>query len=450
MKKITSLFFFFLSLNLSAQIEGTWNGNIEIPNNCLPLILHITNENNQLKASFDSPNQGAFGIEIPEVKFEEKQLTFKFTAMTISYTGTLNNQTITGKFTQGGQSFPLNLTKGTYVQNRPQEPQPPFNYKVENVQFENKKAGIKLAGTLTTPNQKEKYPAVILVSGSGANDRNEELFNHKPFLVLADYLTKNGYAVLRYDKRGVAASEGDFSEATISDFTEDAEAALDFLRSQKNIDVSKMGILGHSEGGIVAQKIAAKNKNIAFIISMAGPGIDTDQLMLIQKSTIEKQMGVPEITLKMNEKLFGSIYKILKKDISASEAENEIIELIGKNPMYKFAPKEQTKQLSDLAHSAWFREFISYEPYENLGKINSKVLVINGDKDVQVTATENIEGWKKGLIHNKKASFKIYPNLNHLFQEAQTGMPNEYGKIETTIEPYVLEDMVNWLNVNVK
>jgi len=455
MKKAFQLIILLFSFSSFAQIEGTWSGNIEIPNNNLPLVIHITNENNELKLTFDSPNQGAYDIPVPEVTFENNVLTFKFPAMMLSYKGTLENNVIKGTFTQGGQSFTLNLSKGEIKINRPQEPKGPFTYKTEDVKFENKKAGIKLAGTLTIPNGNGKYPAVVLVTGSGAQDRNEEILGHKPFWVIADYLTKNGYAVLRYDDRGFAQSEGDFTTATSYDFATDAEAAVNFISSQKNIDKSKIGILGHSEGGMIAQIVAANNKNIDFIISLAGPGIEIDKLMLIQKYSVEKGMGVSEEILNANQKTFGDIYKIIKKDISNDEAEAEIKELIKQaikdNPdYYNNVSEKDMESLTDIAHSNWFREFIKYNPASNLEKIKIKVLALNGEKDVQVTYKENLDGWKKGLAHNKKATFKSYPNLNHLFQKTETGLPNEYGTIETTIEPYVLEDILNWLNKNVK
>jgi len=450
MKKILSIFLLLTSFISQAQIEGTWSGNIEIPNNNLPLVIHIKNQNNELKAAFDSPNQGAFDIPIPEINFTNNVLTFKFPAMLISYEGKLENNLIKGTFTQSGQSFPLNLSKGEFKINRPQEPKAPFGYKTEDVKFLNKKDNIKLAGTLTMPNEGGKFPAVILIAGSGANDRNEELFNHKPFMVIADYLTKNGYVVLRYDKRGVSESEGDFSQATTLDFATDAEAGIDFIKTLKNVDQNKIGIIGHSEGGMVAQMIAAKNNKIDFVISMAGPGIENDKLMLIQKKQIEKNLGYNEDEVNDNQKLFGNIYDIMKKNISNEEAEKEIRTLLKNNPKFKDSDENDLKSLTQLPHSVWFREFIKYNPENNLKKIKAKTFVINGEKDVQVTSKVNLDGWKKGLAHNKKASFKSYPNLNHLFQESETGMPNEYGSIETTIEPYVLEDILNWLNTNVK
>lgn len=291
---------------------------------------------------------------------------------------------------------------------------------------------------------------MILVTGSGPQDRDETIAGHKPFLVIADYLTKNGYVVLRYDDRGVGKSEGNFSEASTLDFATDTEAGINFLKKQKFVNRKKIGILGHSEGGMVAQIVAANNKDIDFIISLAGPGIPNDQLMIIQKTALERAMGVPELSLKMNERVFGKIYEIAKKDTSNEVAEAEINNFLKNDPVYKNIPENQLQELIDQVLNKWFRAFIKYDPNEYFSKIKAKVLALNGEKDLQVTAKENLKGWKDGLPHNKNVTVKSYPDLNHLFQKAVTGLPNEYGEIETTIEPVVLEDILNWLNENVK
>lgn len=445
---LITLLFSFTSF---AQIEGTWNGNIEIPNQKLPFVIHISKANNQWKVMGESPMQTDEKFPLEKITFQNDTLKISDSKLGMNYTGVLKNpKYIEGKFSQGGMSFPLNLEKGEFKRNRPQEPQPPFSYKVEDVTFENKEAKIKLAGTLTMPNGKGKFPVIVLVTGSGAQDRNEEILGHKSFLVIADYLTKNGYAVLRYDDRGVAASEGDFESATTYDFANDAKSAVDYLKNIKEIDSKKIGILGHSEGGMIAQMIAAERKDLPFIISLAGPGISIDELMLVQKYEIEKASGLSNEVLEANQKLFRKIYEIIKKNPSNDIASQEIKSLLKSDPTYKELSEEQINELASVTESNWFATFIRYNPENNLAKIKSKALILNGEKDVQVTAKENLEGWRKGLSHNKKATIKSYPNLNHLFQSAKTGMPNEYGEIETTIEPVVLEDIIKWLNENVK
>lgn len=451
MKNYILFFALLLSFGSFAQIEGTWNGAIEIPLNKMPFVIYINKVNNDWNVMGGSPSETGKKFPLEKISFKNDTLKISDSKLGMNYVGVLKDaEQIQGKFSQRGMAFTLNLTKGEFKQNRPQEPKVPFGYQTEDVMFENKKAGIKLAGTMTSPKENGKYPAVILVSGSGPQDRDETIMGHKPFLVLADYLTKKGYVVLRYDDRGVAKSEGNFSDVTTSDFATDTEAAFEFLKAQKNIDKNKIGILGHSEGGTVAQIVAANNKDIDFIISLAGPGIANDKLMIIQKTGIERAMGVPEFSLKINDRVFGKIYELLKKETTDEVAEAEIKSFLNNDSIYKNVPEKDIQKVLDQVLDKWFRSSIKYDPSTNFSKIKTKVLALNGEKDLQVTAKENLEGWKNGLTHNKILTVKSYPDLNHMFQKAKTGLPNEYGTIETTIEPFVLEDIVTWLNEHVK
>lgn len=451
MKKYLLLLFCFLNVLSYAQIEGTWKGDIQIPMQKLPFVITIEKHNNEWIGIGESPQQTNNKINFKTVTFQNDTLKIDEPKLGMQYIGVLkDNTTIEGKFSQRGMTFTLNLEKGEYKLNRPQMPSPPFAYDTKEITFYNDKADINLSGTLTIPKGKAKYPTVILVTGSGPQDRDETIAGHKPFLVIADYLSKNGYAVLRYDDRGVGESEGKFSEATILDFATDTEAAINYLKKQKFVDNKKIGILGHSEGGMVAQIVAAHSKDIHFIISLAGPGIPNDQLMIIQKTAIERAMGIPELSIKMNERVFGKMYKIAKKDTPNEVAEAEIKNFLKNDPVYKNIPENQLQELIDQVLNKWFRASIKYDPNEYFSEIKAKVLALNGEKDLQVTAKENLKGWKDGLAHNKYVTVKSYPKLNHMFQKAVTGLPNEYGEIETTIEPVVLEDILNWLNENVK
>lgn len=436
---------------LNTKIEGTWNGKIEIPAQNLSFVLHITNENNQLKATFDSPDQGGFNIEIPEIRFENKTLYLKHPKMMMTYEGQLTNrQNIQGTFTQGGQSFSLNLIKGEFKRNRLQDPKPPFDYKSEDITFGNKEAGIKLTGTLTTPSGKGKFPAVVLVSGSGPNNRDEEVFDHKPFLVIADYLTKNGYAVLRYDKRGIATSEGDFAKATVFDFANDTKAAIAYLKGRNEIDSKKIGILGHSEGGQVAQIIAAEDSSLNFIILMASPGIKGSELMVLQNDALSKAMEIPEFTRTLNKELNKKTYEIIMRNDSKEKADEELKEYFKTTVYFKdLSNKELDKQIKGL-YTDHFRQLLLFNPMDYLPKINCKVLAINGTKDLQVTSAENLAGINKGLKIKENLKIISYEGLNHLFQTAKIGLPDEYGSIDITIEPKVLEDIKTWLNEKVK
>lgn len=451
MKKTILLFTLLFSFTSFAQIEGTWNGNIEIPNQKLPFVIHITKENNEWKVMGESPMQTDQKFPLEKITFQNDTLKISDSKLGMNYVGVLKNpKQINGEFSQGGMSFPLNLEKGSFKLNRPQEPQPPFSYKTEDVTFENKEAGIKLAGTLTIPNAKGKYPVVVLVAGSGPNDRNEKIFGHKPFLVIADYLTKNGYAVFRYDKRGVAASEGDFPKATVFDFASDTEAAINYLKTIKEIDSKKIGILGHSEGGQVAQIIAAQDQMINFIILLASPGIKGSEVLVLQNDALSKAMNIPEFTRFFNKKFNEKTYEIIIKNDSKDKAEKELKDYYKTTVQFKNSTTEELDDYIKGLYSDHIRQMLIFNPKDYLEKINCKVLALNGMKDLQVTSIENLDGISKGLSHNKNVKINSYDDLNHLFQKAKTGLTNEYGKIETTIEPLVLEDITKWLNENVR
>lgn len=451
MKKFLSLFLFLTGFMVEAQIEGTWNGKIELPNQKLPFVIHISKVNNEWNAIGESPMQTDEKIPLEKIFFQNDTLKISDPATGMSYVGFLKNtKLIEGKFSQGGMSFKLNLEKGEFKLNRPQEPQLPFDYTSEEVMFENKNAGIKLAGTLTIPKGKGKFPTVILISGSGPQDRNEEIFEHKPFLVISDYLTKNGYAVLRFDDRGVAKSEGVFSSATVFDFANDAKAAINYLKSRKDIDHNKIGILGHSEGGSVAQIIASEDHSLNFIISMAGPGIKGSELLVLQNDAFSKAMNIPEFTRLLNKKFNEKTYEIIMKNDSKEKAHNELKEYYKTTVHYKNLSDKELDNVVENLYTEHIRQLLLFDPMDYLPQINCKVLAINGTKDLQVPSIENLERISKGLSHNKNTEIISYEGLNHLFQPATTGLVNEYSEIETTIDPKVLEDITKWLNINVK
>ena len=449
------LFFFlctFLPVYLFAQIEGTWHGKIEIPDAPLTFIIHIAKEGKTLKITADSPDQEAYGFPIEKGTFTNNKLVVSDTKMRMNYEGELiNTTTIQGTFSQNGAAFPLRLTKGDFKQKRPQEPQPPFSYDSEEVTFPNTKASVTLAGTLTLPKKRKgPVPAVILVSGSGPNDRNEEILGHKPFLVIADYLTHYGYAVLRYDKRGVKASEGDFASSTVFDFASDAQAAFDYLANRPEINPKKIGIIGHSEGGTVAQFVASENKNLAFIVLMASPGIKGSDLLVLQNDALSQAMNIPEFTRLLNKKLNEKTYEIVMDNTDKTEATAALKAYYKTTPHFQSLPEEKLNKMVSAVYNEQIRQLLLFTPQDYLPKITIPVLVLNGKKDLQVTWKENIEAIANGLLHNKQVTVKTYPELNHMFQHAATGLPDEYGEIEETIAPVVLQDIYSWLNKNIK
>ena len=280
------------------NITGSWGGTLDIQGNKLRLVFNITKTDSAYVTKLDSPDQGAFGLPTTKTTFGDNRLEIVASGLGLSYSGTLEQDSINGTFSQGGMSFPLILKPVSMPElNRPQMPKEPLPYKTEEVMIANKKDDVYLSGTLTMPDSAALFPAVILIAGSGPNDRDETVFGHKPFLVLADYLTRNGFAVLRYDKRGVGKSSGDYRKATTEDFASDVQAAIEFLKQRNEIDKKRIGLIGHSEGGTIAPMVAAKNKNVDYIVLMAGMGVKASEILLDQNVILLRQEKVDSTTI---------------------------------------------------------------------------------------------------------------------------------------------------------
>lgn len=343
---------------------------------------------------------------------------------------------------------------------RPQEPKTPFNYHSENVFFTNNKAdNIKLAGTLTLPKNKKNPTVAILISGSGPQDRNSEIkqFNHKPFLVLSDYLTNNGIAVLRFDERGIAESEGDFSTATSFDFASDIESAIKYLKTRKDINTNKIGLIGHSEGGLIAPIVASKNKSVAFVVLLAGPGVNGRVVLESQSWEMGKTAGATDETLNFNKTLTSLAYNVLKTETESSKIKSEVKLAINKfkkeleeksSPYAMYISDAMINQLSSQIASPWLSTFIITEPKNYLEKTNCPILALNGSKDLQVLPKLNLGGINKALktANNKDVTIKELEDLNHLFQTAKTGSVQEYSQIEETFSLVALKEISNWIN----
>jgi pimeloyl-ACP methyl ester carboxylesterase len=460
MKSLSILIISFLStMSISAQdIAGQWYGQLKVQGIQLRLVFNITQTDKGLSATMDSPDQGAKGIPAT-ASFENPVLKIEIAMAKIAYEGTLGQDNIiAGTFKQGGQSFPLNLSKTKIEKEkllRPQEPTKPYPYHSEDISFANEKAGITLAGSLTLPTKEGVYPAVILISGSGPQNRNEELMGHKPFLVLSDYLTKNGIAVLRYDDRGTAMSKGDFKAATTADFATDVEAAIDYLKTRKEIDKKKIGLIGHSEGGLIAPMVASQSKDVAYIVLLAGTGIPGDQLLLLQQKLVGKASGISDADLQKNEATNRNVFDIVKKSNSTEKLNADLTKYIGQALKENPNASKPAGMSDDVfvqlqvnqITNPWMQYFIKYYPSPALEKVKCPVLALNGEKDLQVPPKENLEAIKNALSKggNKKATVIELPNLNHLFQECKTGSPTEYATIEQTISPTALVEIVNWL-----
>ena len=453
MKKYLPVLLLFIFPNLFAQnITGTWSGKLKLPNGALTIVFHIDSTGQEYKTTLDSPDQGATGIATGSTAFQDSTLTIDIPLIHASYKGTLKTDgKFYGTFMQG-LPFPLELSKGEVAKpKRPQEPQPPYSYRTEDVKFRNEKAGITLAGTLTIPQEGNKFPAVILLTGSGAQNRDEELMGHKPFLVIADYLTRNGIAVLRFDDRGTARSEGDFQNSTGFDFAADAEAALKYLRTRKEINLKNIGLLGHSEGGVTAFAIAAKKKDIAFVVSLAGTGIKGDSLMLKQAEAVSKSQGMAEAKWEKEKPALRKMYALLAQDKNTFEIETELREEVQKAvPAAMLNNVETQKQIENQIKtmtSPWYLYFMRHDPATDLKRIKCPVLALNGDKDIQVDAAINLRAIKENIESNgnQQVTTKVYAGLNHLFQHCRACTLNEYGQLEETISPEVLNDIAEWI-----
>ena len=428
-----------------AQIEGYWKGQIELGGQQLEMAFNIKAAEKGFSATLDVPAQGAFDVPVDKTVFQDNHLQLTLSAMGASYSGTLKGEAIEGEFTQHGMAFPLNLARGEKEtpKARPQDPQPPFNYRAEEVTFTNKKEGNTLAGTLTIPEGDGPFPALVLVSGSGQQNRNEELMNHRPFWVIADYLSRRGVAVLRYDDRGMGGSTGEVLNATSLDFSYDAEAAFDYLLNRKEINASEIGILGHSEGGIINFMVAERRPEVAFLVSLAGPAVNGIEVLKEQQAAILRAQGMSEEMVQFSGNANVQMFDIIEASSSREEADTLLRQLL-KGWGYN---EELTEQTVGQMASPWMYYFLKYDPTDAIVKTNCPALLLNGSKDLQVLASQNFPAYERIIAEHGKTNLTLreLPDLNHLFQHCETGSPTEYVEIEETISPEVLELVVGFV-----
>lgn len=463
MKKSLFLLLLLPALFIQAQndITGAWYGKLNIQNMAeLRLVFHIEAVPDGIRCTMDSPDQKAFGIPVAETKYNHPELVLNMPDLAATFKGKVNENftVLEGIFEQAGLKMNLKLNRQALENKpvlRPQEPKPPYPYYSEDVSFQNVAAGITLSGTLTLPSKNGKFPVVILVSGSGPQDRNEELFNHKPFLVLTDHLTRKGIGVLRYDDRGFGKSTGNFEGATSEDFASDVQAAIKYLLSRSEVDSKFIGIAGHSEGGLIAPMVAAKSKNVGFIILLAAPGVVGKELMSLQAELIMKASGYPLYAARKQGQDNLALFNVLctEEDLDVAKAKMEALikksyDDLGEAGRNQFGDFTAVRdQLISQVTNPWMRYFLCYDPAPILQKVKCPVLAVNGEKDVQVDATQNLMGIENALkkAENKKVTVMRLPNLNHLFQTCQTGSPTEYGKIEETMSPVLLNAVSDWI-----
>lgn len=442
------------------QFTSLWEGKLKISAVSLRLVLKtFKNDDGSLGAFMDSPDQGAKNIPVSSVTMTDDSLKFAIQAIGASYSGKIykDSALVKGTFKQGGMALPLDLKKiDTIIEvNRPQEPKKPYPYNDEEVTFENKSANITLTGSFTYPHGEGKFPAVVLVSGSGPQDRDESLMNHKPFLVISDYLTRNGIAVLRYDDRGIGKSKGNFVTATSEDFATDAQAAVEYLKTRKEVDPKKIGVAGHSEGGLIAPMCAVNSSDVSFIVLLAGPGLPGKDILLLQNRLIGEVSGVKDEELDKATKLYEKIYDVILSESDDAVAEKKIKSLYDEfvNALSPDKKKEAEdgkpifEQSIKQITTPWRKFFMKFDPRPVLENVTVPVLALNGKKDLQVPPKENLAEIEKALKAGGNKNFKtvLMPNLNHLFQNCKTGSPTEYGTIEETFSPEALMIIKDWI-----
>lgn len=449
-------------------IAGSWHGTLDVGVR-LPIVFNIEKSaEGTLSATLDSPDQGTKGIAVSEITFANGKLLIVAKSIDGSFTGKIANdyREIVGTWTQVGRATPLVLLPIDKVAEpkRPQVPAKPYPYDEEEVVYENRQAGVKLAGTLTLPRTNSPCAAVLLITGSGAQDRDESLLGHKPFLVLADDLTRRGIAVLRVDDRGVGGSTGSLPNSTIEDLAGDAFVGVEFLKSRKEIDPRRIGLVGHSEGGLIAPAAAARSGDIAFIVLIAGPGVTGEEILYAQGGLIMRAAGASHEAVAKQRKLQEDMFAVVKnfdrqaavkptegaRDDSATT--KKLAELIAgasaelPDDQREAAGKLGVAQSRELLTPS-FRYFLTYDPRPALAKVRCRVLAVIGERDLQVPPGLNLPEIEKALKSGGNAEYTLreFPGLNHLLQHSKTGSPSEYGQIEETIAPEALAFIGQWI-----
>lgn len=451
------------------SFDGTWAGALSGVQN-LRMGINISGHKEGVPvATLDVPAQGAKDIPCDTVIIEGDSVHIKVVKINGRYDGKMAEvNRIDGLWTQNGMSLPLILDRreGRVQLNRPQTPKQPFSYDSEDVLFYNDNKSIEYGATITSPRDDKQHPALILISGSGPQNRDEELFQHKPFAVVADHLTKQGYVVLRVDDRGVGKTTGDRSKATSEDFADDVIAAIEYLKKRKEVDKKKIGLYGHSEGGLIAQLVASRSKDINFIVLMAAPGVQVIQTMTEQNIANMKTMRLSEEKANQYGELYTAIMNGLitatDRDAADRKVNKALNEWIAKTDEMTvrattgITDEESKKAFAyefiKLYDNKWMMYFMKYDPKPVLEKLSCKVLALNGDKDIQVISRSNLEGINKALANSKSKVYEVreIEGVNHLFQECTTCNVQEYGQLEQTIKPEVLDIVATWLNQNVK
>ena len=439
------------------QIE-TWRGTMKAGERVFEFQFRVfADVEKKRSVELDSLSEGLGGLPVTPT-FSGEQVTFEIVVTKARFEGRYNSERnkIAGHWIQNGGRFELVLrrvavaeTKSILPPARPQTPRGPFPYRVEDVEFTGASEEIRLAGTLTLPRTEGPFPVAVLITGSGPQDRDETIMEHKPFLVIADHLTRQGVAVLRYDERGVAASSGNYAQANSQDFAADVEGAVTYLLSRRDIDPGQVGLIGHSEGGYIAPMVAARRDDVAWIVLLAGTGVPGDQILLNQAGRIARAAGAPAADISLNRRLQQTLFGVIK-----AGAKRPAVVAAFDRFVATLKPEEQqhavvTRSRVEIGRllEPWFRFFLTYDPSQALARVRCPVLALNGDKDLQVDPDLNLPAIRAALVGGGNEDYEIHrlPDLNHLFQKARTGLPGEYRQIEQTIDPTVLQLISKWI-----
>ncbi len=468
-----AIFIFSFPVVFSQNIVGNWNGNITVNGQSIPIVFHFFKDSTaKLNGKWDSPSQKAMNLPCSDVTINGDSIMVGLKIISGFYEGKfMNGDSIAGTWHQGQGQLSLNISRTdgeTFKQpQRPQSPKPPFNYKVEDVTYSNDDKSIQYGATFTKPNESanKKFPAILLITGSGKQDRDENIFDHKPFAVIADYLTKRGIAVLRVDDRGMGQTTGNFDTSSSEDFAKDVEAGIKYLLSRKDVDTKHIGLIGHSEGGMIAPLVAALDKDVAFIVMLAGTAVSGAVINDFQNVLPLKSAGVNDSDIQK----YLDLHHALVKEATSAQNPDEYKSEVSK--IYLNWRKNQSPEtISDLIegtdeqvipvlqskystfHSKWWKFFLVHNPAKDLEKLSIPVLALNGEKDVQVDPKVNLPAIESALKKSKSKNYKTIElsGLNHLFQHCKTCTIDEYGEMEETFSPDALKIIGDWIESVVK
>ncbi len=468
-RSLLTILCFLTALMGMTQVEkkiiGAWEGKLNIGPG-LRIVFHFEQTpSGSIRATADSPDQNAYGLKCDTVIIQERDVVrVEMHGLNAIFSGRLiDDSSINGQFTQN-TTYPLLLKRSNFQApappKRPQNPQPPYPYKSEDVEYNNAELTLHYGATITIPNGKGPFPAALLITGSGPQNRDEELADHRVFAVLADALTKNGIVVLRVDDRGVGKSSGIFADATSEDFAKDVNTSLDYLLSRPEVDKKKTGLIGHSEGGMIAPMVAAKRNDIDFVVLLAAPGVKIDSLMAEQNAAILRSVGISQSSINAYIPLYKKLMREIIYAADTSEAYRKAgIEFKQWLPTIDSSTRKElgfdsetsirnvTSVLVEGFSGKWFKYFLSFDPQPYIRQLKCKVLALNGEKDIQVIANSNLAAIESAL---KKSGSKTYttqklPGLNHLFQTCKTCTLQEYGELEETFSPAALQIINDWL-----